>query len=109
MSIKRWVTASVCSGRSLVVAGGLGEGGKNLSTVEVMDTENLQWSTASSLPHPLSEASATLCGDQLYLLGGFDQSPERSKSVFTSSLAGLLQSCQPQFLEERMTKDFVIS
>ena len=102
MSTKHWVTASVCSGRSLVVAGGLGEGGKNLSTVEVMDTENLQWSTASSLPHPLSEASATLYGDQLYLLGGFDQSPERSKSVFTCSLAGLLQSCQPQSLEERL-------
>ena len=98
MPTKRWLTAVVCSGRSLVVAGGVGEGNKDLSTVEVMDTEILQWSTTSSLPHPLSQASATLCGDQVYMLGGFDQNEERSKSVFTCSLAALLQSCQPQSL-----------
>ena len=55
MPTKRWLTAVLCSGRSLVVAGGVGEGNKNLSTVEVMKTETLQWSTASSLPHPLSK------------------------------------------------------
>jgi len=96
MPTKRWLTAVLCSGRSLVVAGGVEEGNKNLSTVEVMKTETLQWSTASSLPHTLSEASATLCGDQVYMLGGFDQNGQ-SKSVFTCSLAALLQSCQPQF------------
>ena len=98
MSTKRWVTAVVCSGRFVVVAGGVGEGDKKLSTVEVMDTETLQWSTASSLPHPLYLASATLCGDQVYMLGGFDQRDECSKSVFTCSLAALIQSCQSQSL-----------
>ena len=68
---KRWLTAVVCSGRSLVVAGGLGKGHKKLTTVEVMDTETLQWSTASSIPHTLSRTTATLCGDQVYMLGGF--------------------------------------
>ena len=98
MPTKRRFTGVVCSGRSLVVAGGVGEGDMNLSTVEVMDTETLQWSTASSLPHPLYAASATLCGDQVYMLGGFDQNDKKSKSVFTCSLAALLQSCQPQSL-----------
>ena len=102
MPTKRWVTAVVCSGRSLVVAGGVGEGNKNLSTVEVMDTKSLQWSTASSLPHPLYQASATPCGDQVYMLGGFDQNDKPSKSVFTCSLAALLQSCQPQSLGARL-------
>ena len=97
MPTKRQLTAVVCSGRSLVVAGGVGEGNKNLSTVEVMDTQTLQWSTASSLPHLLYQASATLCGDQVYMLGGY-QSGKPSKSVFTCSLAALLQSCQPQSL-----------
>ena len=96
MPTKRCVTAVVCSSKSLIVAGGLGEGIKNLRVVEVMDTETLQWSTASSLPHPLSEATATLCGDQVYVLGGFSGGP--SKSVFTCSLAALLQSCQSQSL-----------
>ena len=102
MPTKRWLTAAVCSGNLLVVAGGTGEGYKKLSTVEVMDTETLQWSTASSLPHPLSEASATLCGDQVYMLGGRDQSGKRSKSVFTCSLASLRQSCQSKSLGTRL-------
>ena len=102
MPTKRRFTALVCSGRSLVVAGGEGGGNKDLSTVEVMDTETLQWSTASSLPHPLYEASVTLCGYQVYMLGGGDQYGRPSKSVFTCSLAALLQSCQPQSLGEQL-------
>ena len=102
MPTKCWLTAVVCSGKSLVVAGGVGEGRKKLSTVEVMDTKTLQWSTASSLPHPLYTASATLCGDQVYMLGGFDQNDKPSKSVYTCSLAALLQSCQPQSLVARL-------
>ena len=101
MPTKRWLTAVVCSGRSLVVAGG-STGHKRLSTVEVMDTETLQWSTVSSLPHPLYQASLTLCGDQVYMLGGRDQNDKQSKSVFTCSLAALLQSCQPQSLGARL-------
>ena len=102
MPTKRWLTAVVCSGKSLVVAGGIGEGDKHLSTVEVMDTQTLQWSTASSLPHPLCEATATLCGDQVYMLGGCDRNVQPPKSVFTCSLAALLQSCQPHSLGARL-------
>ena len=83
MPTKRWATAVVCSGRSLIVAGGAGKGYKKLSTFEVMDTATLQWSTASSLPKPFYTASVTLCGDQVYMLGGYDQNGKRSKSVFT--------------------------
>ena len=105
MPTKRWLTTVVCSGRTLVVAGGTGEGDKRLNTVEVMNTESLQWSTASSLPHPLSEASVTLCGDHIYMLSRFDQAYPQAdepskKLVFTCSLTSLLQSCQPQSLRE---------
>ena len=102
MPTKRWLTAAVCSGRSLVVGGGEGEGDKYLRNVEVMDTETLQWSTAGSLPHPLYQATVTLCGEQVYMLGGYDQSDKISKSVFTCSLAALLQSCQPHSLGARL-------
>ena len=95
MPTKRWLTTVMCSGRSLVVAGGERGGYNKMNTVEVMDIETLQWSTGSSLPRSLSQATATLCGDQVYMLGGHNQS-RRSKSVFTCSLAALLQSCQPQ-------------
>ena len=65
----------------------MGEGRKNLSVVQVMDTETVQWSTASSLPDPLYQTSATLCGVQVYMLGGFSES-RQSKSVFTCMLTG---------------------
>ena len=98
MPTKRQLTTAVCSGKSLVVAGGEGGGENKLSIVEVMNTETLQWSTASSLPHSLYQASATVCGDQIYMLGGLDRNAEPAKSVFTCSLAALLQSCQPQWM-----------
>ena len=102
MPTKRWLIATVCSGSSLVVAGGVGEEKKRLRRVEVMDTETLQWYIASSLPHSLYQATTTLCGEQVYFLGGWDQNKEQSKSVFTCSLAALRQSYQPQSLGERL-------
>ena len=98
MPTKRWLTAVVCNGWYLAVAGGVGERGNSLKTVEVMDTETLQWSTASNLPHSLYSTSATLCGDQVHILGGRDWNHAPSKSVFTCSLVSLLQSRQPQSL-----------
>ena len=94
MPTKRYLTAVVCSSKSLVVAGGIGRGRKKLNVVEVMDTETLEWSSASSLPHPLSEASATLFEGHIYMLGGQNQNHAPSESVFTCSMAALLQSCQ---------------
>ena len=70
MPTKRKWTTSLCTGTTLIVAGGVGESGRTLLTVEVMDTETHQWSTASDLPQPMYYASATVCGDQLYMLGG---------------------------------------
>ena len=91
MPTRRVFTAVVCSGNALVVAGGKGESYTRLTTVEVMDTDTLQWSTACSLPHPFSDATATVCGDRVYLAGGWDQDG-LTKSVFTCSLSALLKS-----------------
>ena len=88
MTTKRGLAAVVCCGKALVVAGGRGEEHTKLTTVEVMNTDTLQWSAASSLPHPLSGASATVCRDNIYLMG---KSDERNW-VVTCSLNALLQS-----------------
>ena len=104
MPTKRILTVVVCSGNTLVVAGGKGEGYTTLTTVlEVMNTETLQWSKTSSLPHPLTQASATACGDRIYLLGGLDQHGCLSQSVFTCSLSVLLQ---PQTVKAKMKSFF---
>jgi len=96
MPTKQQEAAVLCSGKSLVVAGGRDEMCCPLDTVEVMDTETRQWSTASSLPLPRNDPSMTVQGDRIYLLGGFT---DRTDMVFTSSLCSLLQSCKPLCLD----------
>ena len=101
MPTKRSLTAAVCSGKTLAVIGGYCGGG--LKTVELLDIDSLQWFIASELPHPLSRASATVCGDNLYLVGGFDKSGV-TKSVLTCSLSALVQSAKPATLGGRSEK-----
>ena len=84
-------TAVVTTKQHLIVAGGK-RGSSYLNAVEVLDIETLVWSTAASLPHPYSQASATICGDNLYMLGGYDESGW-TKLVLTCSLTELLRSC----------------
>ena len=100
MPTKRYSTAAVSSRKSLVVAGGSGGDYIPLHIVEVMDTETLQWSTASSLPFTVAYASSTICQDRIYLLGyGASNEP---RSVLACSMADLLQSCRPQSLGARL-------
>ena len=91
MPTKRRYTAAVSTKQHLIVAGGM-RGSSTLNAVQVLDIETLVWSTAASLPHPYYWASATICGDHLYMLGGYDESGE-TKSVLTCSLTELLRSC----------------
>jgi serine/threonine protein kinase len=103
MPTKRERTTSLCTGTTLIVAGGQGEGGRGLSTVEVMDTETHQWSTAADLPRPVWCASATICGDQVYTLGGFVGDCD-VKSTYTCSVSALHQSCVPNSREEKFQR-----
>ena len=94
MPTARHHLAAVCRGRNVIAAGGQDDGGRRLSTVETLDTDLRQWSSAASLPHPMSVASITVCEDLLYLLGGFDQNDHRTLSVLTSSITDLLHQQQ---------------
>ena len=98
MPTKRDCTCSVSSGAALIVIGGQRDGGVVLSTVEVMDVSTKVWTTAASLPEPLYDASRTICGDRVYVLGAMTRSHTPTESVFTCSLSTLLQSSQPTSL-----------
>ena len=102
MPTKRAMTCAVSSGAALIVIGGEGNGDVAVSTVEVMDVSTKVWTTAASLPEPLSIASGTICGDRVYLLGAVNRSHSSTKSVFTCSLSILLQSSQPTSLTRRL-------
>jgi N-acetylneuraminic acid mutarotase len=91
MPTKRHSTATVTTKQNLIVAGGEGRSVQT-NTVEVMDIQTLVWLTAASLPHPYSHASAAICGDHLYMLGGVNMDGT-TKSLLTCSLTNLLQSC----------------
>ena len=89
MPTKRSHAAAITTEQHLIVAGGK-SGFIQLDTVEMMDILTLVWSTAASLPHPYYHASVTICGDQLYMLGGLNK---ETKLALTCSLTNLLQSC----------------
>lgn len=96
---RRWTTA-LRDEKFLIVVGGSGEKGMNLklSTVEIMNTETFQWSTAANLPEPLVNASAAICGNSIYLLGGKNISLSSTKSVYTCTVSALLRSCRSHSL-----------
>ena len=91
MPTPRTEGAVVSSKNLLVVAGGY-DGHRMLSTVEVLTFFNMQWATASPMPYPFYMACGSLCGDQLYLAGGYVEGNVKSRSVLTCSLVNLLHS-----------------
>ena len=86
---------------SLIVAGGWSPN-QEKAQAEVMDIQRRQWSTVASLPHPLWQATATICGDRLYIGGGYSTGGP-TKSVVMCEVKDLLQS-QPQSLATRLLR-----
>ena len=84
-------TITTATGGHLIVAGGATGPYQYTNTVEILDTLNLVWSTGASLPHPYIEASAAICGDRIFMLGGEDHNCKMSRSVLTCSLSKLTQ------------------
>ena len=86
MPTKRAFPAAANTPTHLMVAGGrLSFYGDPVATVEVLNTETLQWSTASSLPETVSFPTMTTCGGCIYLAN-------RDNEVFSSSMEDLLKS-----------------
>ena len=98
MPTKRWGSTALCTGTALIVAGGGTKQFSDLKTVEVMNTETEQWSTAADLPQPLWLAPAAVCGDHVYILG------RSNKVMYTCSVLTLIQSCK-SFLASIRNRD----
>ena len=86
MPTKRANTAAANTPTHLVVAGGrLSLIGGSIATVEVFNTETLQWSIASSLPEAVCFPQMTTCCEYLYLA-------DDCSNVFSCSVEDLLKS-----------------
>ena len=92
MPTRRDSVAATCYGSYLVVAGGIER--SYLRTVEVLQLEEKQWLRAASLPSEIFSGSASICGDRLYLLGGWVALSTITYSVMTCSLRALVNSCR---------------
>jgi serine/threonine protein kinase len=96
MPTKRYGVAALFTGIALTVAGGVGEDESVLTLVEVLNTENNQWSAAASLLDPLVNSLAAVCDGQVYMVGGEDAKLEPTKRVYTCELTALLESINPR-------------
>ena len=89
MKTVRYNSAVVSDEKFLIVAGGYRRP-IAITTVDVMDTENKVWYSASNLPIPLSEASATIFKDRLFIAGGWSLDKRANKSVFSCLISNLV-------------------
>jgi serine/threonine protein kinase len=103
MPTKRRSVSSLCTGTTLIVAGGVGDE-HVLATTEVMNTETRQWSTAIDLPEPMYFGSLIRTNDRIYVTGRCNKYMKHMKSAYTCSLSAFLQSCHSRSLGERIAK-----
>ena len=78
MNIARYNHAVVSNGRYVIAAGG----DDSETSVEMFPISSITWSTVTSLPQPLPNITATLCGDHIYAMA----SEEYSDSIAFHSL-----------------------
>ena len=81
---------------SLIVAGGFSSD-KHSVAVEVLDTNAVSWTVVSTLPHPLQQAVAAICGSRIYIGGGIPVGKNSgTKSVIMCELDKLLSTASAQ-------------
>ena len=79
----------------LIVAGGCGDGGSDLTRVEVLDTRTNRWYNGASLPKGCRQMTSAIVGDMWYLMGGFTESGA-TKVLFRASLSALTSAAVSQ-------------
>ena len=89
MNTARSMTAvvSTSNGKYIVVIGGYGGGGWT-ATVELFHVRSRRWYELTNLPQALTLPSATICDNQLHVIGG-------DGTGYSCSLQALLSSDQP--------------
>ena len=113
MPTRRSQATSLCTKEHLIVAGGHGDRGLLLragvlATIEVMNTTSKQWSSAGYLPQPMYQASAAICSERLYMLGGIEAESKPIKRMHMCSLSDLLPSNKSTWLRKVVSSTPVV-
>ena len=90
MTTARCWAAVLSTTTHLAVMGGEDWKGSVLETTEILDMKSKQWSIASPLPYSIIQATATLCEETIYLMGG-DTLTYNDYSVLSCQLSDLVQ------------------
>ena len=71
MNTVRSSTAAVSTsgGDYIIVIGGVGNGYRWTATVELFQVKTRRWYELTNIPQPLISVSATICGNQLHVIG----------------------------------------
>ena len=101
MPTNRYNPAAVYTNNTLVVAGGRNKDSLSLTTVEILNTANKQWSSVSSLPVGMYRPSATICGDYVYIHSRAKN--QEKNSEYKCSLEQLVQSQPSSTIWEKIT------
>ena len=92
MATRRCTPGAEYTGKILVVAGGRDGSYKPLTSVEVLNTENSQWSIVSSLPFPVNQPSLAIYRNCIYLSNRYGASEKEKDSIVRTSIAELTLS-----------------
>ena len=65
----RPAVVSTSGGDYIIVSGGCGDGGGWTGTVELFQVKTRRWYKLTNIPQPLRLPSATICGNQLHVIG----------------------------------------
>ncbi len=98
--------ASCCAASTpnvLIVAGGLKTDYSTIASVEVLRFHSRSWSSVASLPYPLHGSCATVCGEHVYLGGGYFM---KSKSLFSTLTCSLTTLLSPKAIAASKTASF---
>ena len=90
MTTPRYQCSAVVYKQYLVVAGGMGPTGLNMSSVEIMNTDNESWYAGSQTPIAWRNMKTAVVGDTCYSMGGLIEGVLYTNKVYSVSLPALV-------------------
>ena len=93
MTIPSCWSSVISYDRFIIVVGGMGEDGKCIARVQVLDTTIRQWYQTTPLPKPCYDLTSCVIGNMVYLMGGWSRDGMTlNEHVFSVSLDKLVSN-----------------
>ncbi len=94
MPTPRWALSVITTQSAIVACGGRDSNWQVCATVEVYTDETDQWHIADPLPIRCYLMTSVIINDTCYLLGGYDQSLDPTKTVLCTPISSLVEKAK---------------